>query len=80
MSIRIDSAELSIFMAKDNRRPRTGTFLMIPYDWRMPTFARVKERWWNPTDRRFFTPKTWGWGFGLNLYEICRRLRIVARD
>jgi hypothetical protein len=57
----------------------TGTFLGMPYDWRPPTWARVKERWWNPADRRVFTPKTYGWGYDLNLYELGRRLRLVGR-
>jgi hypothetical protein len=31
----------------------TGKFLGIPFDWRRPTLARVKQRWWNPSDPRF---------------------------
>ena len=52
----------------------TGTYLGIPYDWRRPTVERVKSRWWNPKDRRIFTPKTFGWGFDVNLYQVARRL------
>jgi len=44
--------------------PRTGAVLGIPHDWRSRGFfPRVKERWWNPADRRLFTPKTFGWGY-----------------
>jgi hypothetical protein len=57
--------------------PPTGRFLGLPYDWRPPTWQRVKARWWNPADRRLFTPKAFGWGFDLNLYELARRLRLV---
>ena len=53
---------------------RTGKFLGIPYDWRRPTAARVKLRWWNRRDRRIFTPKSYGWGFDVNFYEVARRL------
>jgi hypothetical protein len=36
-----------------NKKPRTGTFLGVPYDWRRHGFkARLKERWWNPNDPR----------------------------
>ena len=42
---------------------RTGTFLVVPYDWRRPTIARAKSRWWNTRDRRVFTPKAFGWGY-----------------
>ena len=54
----------------------TGKFLGIPYDWRRPTAARVKSRWWNRDDRRIFTPKSWGWGYDVNVAELARRLRL----
>jgi hypothetical protein len=53
---------------------RTGNFLGVPYDWRRPTVARVKSRWWNRKDRRLFTPKSYGWGYDVNFYEVARRL------
>jgi hypothetical protein len=53
---------------------RTGKFLRMPYDWRRPTVARVKSRWWNRRDRRIFTPKSYGWGYDVNFYEVARRL------
>ena len=54
----------------------TGKFLGVPYDWRRPTVARLKSRWWNADDRRIFTPKTYGAGWDINLREVARRLRI----
>ena len=59
---------------------KTGTWLGMPFDWRKPTVARLRERWWNPDDRRLFTPKTFGWGYDVNLYEATRRLRLRSRD
>lgn len=53
---------------------RTGRFLGVPYDWRRPTVERIRSRWWNPDDRRVFTPKSFGWGYDVNLLEIARRL------
>jgi uncharacterized membrane protein len=52
---------------------KTGKFLGIPYDWRRPTLARTKQRWWNPDDPRLFTPKVTGWGFAVNLARLFRR-------
>jgi hypothetical protein len=49
---------------------KTGRFLGIPYD---PTVVRVKNRWWNPDDPRLFTPRSWGWGFDINLARLFRR-------
>jgi Family of unknown function (DUF5808) len=55
---------------------RTGKFLGVPYDWRRPTVARYKSRWWNRNDRRILTPRVFGWGYDFNLAEIARRLRL----
>lgn len=53
--------------------PRTGTFLGIPYDWRRPTKARFKERFWNPDEPRLLTPRAFGWGYDLNFYRVFHR-------
>ena len=53
--------------------PRTGTFLRVPYDWRRPTVARTKERWWNPGESRLFVPRVYGWGWDLNFARLLRR-------
>jgi Family of unknown function (DUF5808) len=52
---------------------KTGKFLGVPYDWRRPTLARIRERWWNRSDPRLFTPKAFGWGFDINLARLLRR-------
>jgi hypothetical protein len=52
---------------------RTGKFLGVPYDWRRPTMARLKARWWNPDDPRLFTPRAFGWGFAINFARLLRR-------
>jgi hypothetical protein len=55
-------------------RPGEKTFLGIPYDWSRPTLKRLRERYWNPGDRRIFTPRAFGWGWAINGYEVARRL------
>ncbi len=59
------------------RNTRQGSWLGIPYDWRRPTRERVRTRWWNRDDHRIFTPKTLGWGYGINVAEVARRLRLL---
>lgn len=59
--------------------PGTGKVAGMPYDWRKPTVARVKSRWWNPNDHRVFTPKAFGWGYDVNLYEVGRRMKLIRR-
>jgi hypothetical protein len=57
-------------------RDRTGKFLGVPYDWRRPTWARYKSRWWNTKDRRIVMPRAWGWGYDFNVAEVARRLHL----
>jgi hypothetical protein len=52
---------------------KSGTFLRVPYDWRRPTSARIKQRWWNPSERRLFVPKVFGWGFSINFARLFGR-------
>ncbi|RJO72962.1 hypothetical protein D5S18_22020 [Nocardia panacis] len=47
-----------------------GKTFGVPYDWRRPTWERVKARMWNPDDPRLFTPKSFGWGYDLNFYRL----------
>jgi hypothetical protein len=53
--------------------------LGLPYDFRRPTTERVRSRAWNPEDTRLFTPKTFGWGYGLNVYWLVHPLRYARR-
>ncbi len=60
----------------DERVPEPqGTLAGIPYDWRRPTWARIKARSWNPADARLFTPRAFGWGYDLNLYRLFHQRR-----
>ena len=56
---------------------KQGKFLGIPYDFHQPTFARLKERMWNPDDERVITPRTSGVGWTLNLYQLKKRSPIA---
>ena len=66
-------------VATELRKPRGRRTLhgrtlgVVPYDFRRPTVARVKERWWNRRDRRLFTPRVFGVGWDLNLARLLGR-------
>jgi hypothetical protein len=53
---------------------RHGRFLGIPYDWRRPTARRAQQQKWNPEDRRILAPKSFGWGYTINVRGLWRRL------
>jgi hypothetical protein len=52
----------------DSPQPQ-GYFWRMPYDWRRPTWVRFRARWWNRNDPRFFTPRSFGWGYAINFYR-----------
>ena len=63
-------------MAGENK---TGRVLGVPYDWRKPTRERLKRGVWDPEQRRMFIPKVYGWGYGIDFYEVARRLGLVRQ-
>ncbi|HUD07623.1 MAG TPA: DUF5808 domain-containing protein [Candidatus Saccharimonadales bacterium] len=54
---------------------RSNEKASIPYDFRKPTLARTKSRYWNQDDHRFFTPKVYGAGWTINFYWLCHPRR-----
>jgi len=48
---------------------------ILPYDFRPPSWARIKTELWNPQDPRIITPHAFGVGWGLNLYQVKEQLR-----
>jgi hypothetical protein len=53
-----------------------GVLGFVPYDFRVPTFARVKERMWDPEGAHLISPRVFGVGWTLNagrLVELVRR-------
>jgi hypothetical protein len=49
----------------------------LPFDLRRPTADRLGQRAWNPQDARLFTPKTFGWGYGINFYWLAHPMRYI---
>jgi hypothetical protein len=66
-------------MAPREERPvePEGHAAGVPYDWRRPTAERIRARVWNPDDRRFWTPKSFGWGYDVNFYWVVHPLRYL---
>jgi Family of unknown function (DUF5808) len=52
---------------------KQGKILGIPFDFRKPTYARMKQRMWNPEDERIMVPRTYGIGWTVNLYQLRKR-------
>ena len=69
-------------MMNDNKQSETrgtGTLFGLPYDWRRPAWSLVKQRSWNPHDPRLLTPKSFGWGYDINLFDLLARIGLLRR-
>jgi uncharacterized membrane protein len=47
-----------------------GRILYVPYDFRLPTLARVRERLWAPEDKRLIVPQVFGVGWSVNVGRL----------
>jgi len=59
----------------ESQRQWHGEVLGVPYDFRPPTNARLREAWWNER-AGLITPVPWGLGWTINFY----RARMLARQ
>jgi hypothetical protein len=53
---------------------------VVPYDFRLPTWARVRERMWAPDRPGLLSPQVFGVGWTVNLGRAYGVLRSVARS
>ena len=41
----------------------------VPYDFRPPTWKRIRDAYWNPESDRLFSDRVFGVGWAINLYR-----------
>ncbi len=56
-----------------------GRFLRVPFEFRVPTPSRIRQRVWNPDDDSVLTPQAFGVGWTLNLHQAARRLGLIGK-
>jgi hypothetical protein len=42
---------------------------IVPYDFRPPTWQRIRDAYWNPESDRLFSDRVFGVGWEVNLYR-----------
>ncbi len=47
-----------------------GRILYVPYDFRLPTLERVRDRLWSPDDERLLVPQVFGVGWTVNFGRL----------
>ncbi|MFE6968048.1 DUF5808 domain-containing protein [Isoptericola sp. NPDC057653] len=52
----------------------------VPYEFRVPTLARVRERVWDPEGEHLLSPHVFGVGWTLNLGRIVELVRRKVED
>jgi len=50
---------------------------VVPYDFRPPTWERIRSAYWNPESDQLFTDRVFGVGWAVNLYQAKRLLESV---
>jgi hypothetical protein len=55
-------------------------FGVVPYDWRLPTPARIKAAFWSPDDPRLFTDRPFGVGWAINVHRLASLLSAARRS
>src|SRR5439155_21502799 len=63
-------AAISQEMAKpeEDRTWNGLVFGLVPYDFRPPTWERIRAAYWNPDEPRLFTSRVLGVGWGVKFY------------
>ena len=44
-------------------------FGLVPYDFRPPTWSRIRDAYWNPQSEKLFSDRVFGVGWAVNLYR-----------
>jgi hypothetical protein len=44
-------------------------FGLVPYDFRPPTWQRIRDAYWNPSSERLFSDRVFGVGWAINLHR-----------
>jgi len=42
---------------------------VVPYDFRVPSWDKIRDAYWNPSSDRLFSDRVFGVGWAINLYR-----------
>ena len=51
---------------------------VVPYDFRLPTFERLREAYWNPESDRIFSEHVFGVGWAVNIPVAAKKVAGLA--
>lgn len=53
---------------------------VVPYDFRVPTWERIREAYWDPESDVIFTDRVWGVGWAVNIPVLARKSVATLRQ
>lgn len=74
MALLIAALIKELRLPKDQRTWHGSLFGFVPYDFRMPTFDKVKKTFWNP-EGKLIVSRAFGVGWTVNFGAIAARLK-----
>lgn len=51
----------------------------VPYDFRLPSFKRIRDSYWNTSSNRIFTDKPIGIGWSVNIPAVLKRVGVMKK-
>ncbi len=63
---------------EDERTWQGRVWGVVPYDFRPPTWERIRSAYWNPDSDRLFSDRVFGVGWAINFYQARRLLQSVV--
>ena len=54
---------------QEERTWKGQVFGFVPYDFRPPTWERIRDAYWNPESDQLFSDRVFGVGWAINLYK-----------
>jgi len=54
---------------QEERTWKGQVFGFVPYDFRPPTWERIRDAYWNPESDQLFSDRVFGVGWAVNLYK-----------
>ena len=62
---------------QEERTWKGQVFGFVPYDFRPPTWERIRSAYWNPNSEQLFSDRVFGVGWAINLYRAKELLEMV---
>lgn len=64
---------------KETRKWHGKVLGFIPYEFRVPTWYRLKDSFWDPYEKHILTPTVFGLGWSINISALMENLGLIPQ-